>query len=65
LLTKFRGQANVLGDQGDLANDGEFKIKPQPIDTILNDSPNNNKRLLKQPTNPGGQVFLTLNGDDE
>jgi hypothetical protein len=47
-----------LADQGDSAINGEFKIKPQRIDAILNESPNDNKRLLKQPTDAGGQVLL-------
>jgi hypothetical protein len=54
-----------LADQGDSAIDGEFKLKPQRIDAILNDSPNNNKRLLKQPTDAGGQVLLGPHDDNE
>jgi hypothetical protein len=54
-----------LADQGDSAIDGEFKLKPLRIDAILNDSPNKNKRLLKQPTDAGGQVLLRPHDDNE
>lgn len=54
-----------MGDQGDSAIYGEFKIKPQRIDANLNESANNNKRLLKQPTDAGGQVLLRPHDDNE